>query len=92
MTRPRNILRPIHLQTSLPEDVKAHLDLHLYSELEGCIPKGAYQRFFLARIEEFFQSDVIDLGEYSGIHPKGRFLIRSNKANIEQLKLLLARE
>jgi hypothetical protein len=54
MRRP-NILRPIKLTTTLPEDIRAKLDLYLYSEVEGRVPKGAYQQFFIERIQEFFQ-------------------------------------
>jgi hypothetical protein len=52
--RPPNITRPVKLTTTLPEDIRAKLDLFLYSELEGRVPKGAYQAFFLERIREFF--------------------------------------
>jgi hypothetical protein len=48
------ILRPIKLTTTLPEDVYAKLKLYLYSDIEGRVPKGAIQRFLIARINEFF--------------------------------------
>lgn len=48
------IIRPVKLTTNLPEDVRAKLDLHLYSEVEGRVPFGAYQRFLVERIQEFF--------------------------------------
>lgn len=54
MPRRPNIERPAQLCLRLPETVKARLDLFLMSEAEGRIPKGAYQRFFLDRINEFF--------------------------------------
>lgn len=49
-----NIIRPTKLTMHLPEDVRARLDLYLFSPLEGRIPKGAYQRFIVERIQEFF--------------------------------------
>jgi hypothetical protein len=52
--RKPNILRPVHLHTTLPEDVWTQLTLYLYSEVEGKVPKGAYQKFILDRIREFF--------------------------------------
>lgn len=55
MRRP-NVIRPIKLNISLPEDIRAKLDLYLYSEAEGRVPMGAYQRFFIERINEFFSS------------------------------------
>lgn len=55
MRRP-NILRPTKLTLMLPEDIRAKLDLLLFSEVEGRVPKGAYQRFFIERINEFFEA------------------------------------
>lgn len=54
MSRPQNILRPIHLHTTLPEDLWLKLSAYLYSHAEGRVPVGAYQRFICARIREFF--------------------------------------
>jgi hypothetical protein len=49
-----NIIPPTHLRTALPADVRAKLDLYLYSEAEGRVPHGAYSRFLAERITEFF--------------------------------------
>lgn len=46
--------RPTSLHISLPVSLRARLDLHLYSGLEGRIPKGAYQTFISERIREYF--------------------------------------
>lgn len=54
MNRKRHVLRPIKLTTTLPEDVWAKLNLHLYSQVEGRVPQGATQAFLIARINEFF--------------------------------------
>ena len=40
---------------SLPEDLKARLDLHLYSEIEGCIPRGALSNLMAQLVREFFE-------------------------------------
>lgn len=58
MRRP-NILRPVPLTTTFPEDIRARLDLHLYSEAEGRVPKGAIQKFLIARIREYFDQSTI---------------------------------
>ena len=55
MARQPDILRPIRLNTTIPGDLRARLDLHLYSEVEMRVPKGAYQRFICERIREFFE-------------------------------------
>lgn len=53
MKKPK-IIRPTKLTLMLPEDIRAKLDLHLYSTVEGRVPFGAYQRFFIERITEYF--------------------------------------
>jgi len=65
MSRPQNILRPVKLTTTLPEDVHSKLTLYLYSEVEGMVPRGAYQSFICDRIREFFEHKRLDIG--SGI-------------------------
>lgn len=47
------IQRPIPLTTALPEDLHERLTEHL--KVGGRLPKGAYQRFIVARIEEYFK-------------------------------------
>jgi hypothetical protein len=54
VARPPSIIRPVRLSTTLPEDIRARLDLYLYSEVEGRVPLGAYQKFIIERIREFF--------------------------------------
>lgn len=49
-----NIIRPIKLTTTFPEDIRAKLDIHLFSPSEGRVPQGAIQRFLLERIREYF--------------------------------------
>lgn len=65
MSRPPNIQRPIKLTTTIPEDLRVQLDLHLFSEVEGRVPQGAYQTFLCDRIREFFAYKRFDTG--SGI-------------------------
>lgn len=54
MARPPNIQRPVALKLKLPADIRGRLDLHLFSAVEGRVPKGAYQEFFIDRINEYF--------------------------------------
>jgi hypothetical protein len=54
MARPPAVLRPVSLHTGLPEDLHAKLTLYLYSESEKRVPRGAYQKFIIDRIVEFF--------------------------------------
>jgi hypothetical protein len=39
----------------LPEDVRAKLDILLWSAVEKRVPLGAYQAFFLERIRDYFE-------------------------------------
>lgn len=54
MSRRPNIIPSVKLTTRIPMDVMVKLDSFLYSEVEGRIPLGAYQKFFVERIQEFF--------------------------------------
>lgn len=54
MPRPRNIVRQLPLNVHLPEDIRTRLDLHLFSELEGRVPMGAYQRFLTQLLSDYF--------------------------------------
>lgn len=53
MPRPANIIRPSHLKTSLPEDLRARLDLHLWSASEGRVPMGAYQQLIVMLLTQY---------------------------------------
>lgn len=55
MSRPKLLTRPKHLTISLPSDVLEKLNRFLHSDRTGGVPKGAHQRFFVERIEEFFR-------------------------------------
>lgn len=54
MPRRPNIERPEQLEISLPESEKARLALLLWSEAEGRVPYGAYSKFFLSLLREYF--------------------------------------
>lgn len=55
MARPKNTIRTIQKNIALPEDVVAQMELHLFSEVEGCIPHGAQSEFLAGLIREFFK-------------------------------------
>lgn len=64
--------RPTKLTTSLPESVRGRLDIHLFSEAQGRVPKGAYQEFLEERINEFFAWKILDLHPFG--FPEGYFI------------------
>jgi len=86
MSRRPSVIRPTLLHLALPEDVRAKLDLHLFSPLEGRVPKGAYQAFFLERIANFFDSRRLDLSLY-GLPPG--YYVRGPREMVERLEALL---
>jgi len=88
MTRGRrpNIEPSVATNLHLPETIRTRLDLILFSELEGRVPKGAYQRFFLERLQEFFTTKSADLSALLGLAP-GSCIV---KARPEALLLLEA--
>lgn len=66
MGRRPNILRTVSIHTFISEDLRAKLDLHLYSDLEGRVPNGAYRRFLEDRIKEFFERAQLDVSQFTG--------------------------
>lgn len=51
MPRPRKTDRPIEKNLSLPSSLVARVELELYSDLEGKVPFGAWQRYVTGLIE-----------------------------------------
>jgi hypothetical protein len=64
MPRRPNIDPPVSLLLKLPESLRARLDLLLFSELEGRVPKGKYQEFFIERMKEYFEHRPLALEAY----------------------------
>lgn len=58
MPRRPNVIPSIKLTTHIPLDIMNRLNAHLFSPVEGCIPKGAYQKFLVERIKEFFEKET----------------------------------
>ena len=51
MARPKKTDRPIEKNISLPQSIVARVELELFSELEGRVPFGAWQRYIVGLIE-----------------------------------------
>lgn len=83
MPRKPDLDRPVPLKLMLPETKRCRLDLFLFSELEGRVPKGKYQEFFIERMDEFFDWERMDLSPYG--FPAGYF-IAGPKEMLEQVK------
>lgn len=51
MARPKKTDRPIEKNLSLPSSIVARVELELFSELEGRVPFGAWQKYIVGLIE-----------------------------------------
>lgn len=90
MTRGRkpNVEPTSAINLHLPESLRTRLDLILFSELEGRVPKGSYLRFFSARLVEWFEYRTLDLGPYLNSLP-GTHVISGRPATLEALRAAL---
>jgi hypothetical protein len=55
MPRPKKTIRPVQFHCNLPEDLKAALELSLWSTVEGRVPQGAYQEFLCDAIRRHLE-------------------------------------
>lgn len=83
MPRPASATPKSLFRAYLPLELRAKIDLALFSELEGKVPLGDYSAFLEARIREYFEWEVLDLEPYG--HPAGHF-VKAPRAMIEWLK------
>lgn len=58
--RPPHVLRPVKLTTNLPEDLRAKMDIHLFSTVENRVPHGAYSKFLAELVKQFFDGKTPD--------------------------------
>lgn len=86
MPRKPDLDRPTQLLLKLPETWRARLDLALLSDLEGRVPKGKYQEFFIERMREHFEWKTLDLSLHG--FPQGYF-VRGPAEMIERLERAL---
>lgn len=63
------IIPSVKLTLMLPSDVMLRMNLHLYSEALGRVPKGAYQKFLSELINEFFaKAGQFQAGASTDVH------------------------
>lgn len=55
MARRHNVLRPVKYHITLPEDLAARIDIHLFSAVEGRIPHGALASFMAEAVRNYFE-------------------------------------
>lgn len=69
MTSARRITKSSSLDVHLDERLRTNLDVQLYSEAEGRVPKGAYKAFFNDLLVRHFTQRPLDLAPYLGTEP-----------------------
>ena len=86
MTRGRRpALEPsIATNLHLPESIRTRIDLLLLSDVEQRVPKGAYQRFFLGLVQDFFTLKTQDIGTWLGL-PPGQCIVRAHPDHLAKL-------
>ena len=68
MPRPRNTIRPVEIRLSLPETVRAQMDVELFSELEGRVPYGARTQFVQQLVQDYFRRKA-EAAAVAGVPP-----------------------
>ncbi len=73
-----------HIHTTLPPELATRLELFLWSESEGRVPKSAMQSFLIQRISEYFNMRELDLAPYLGTLP-GELVVSGNDHTLSRL-------
>ena len=88
MPRRPNIIPKHKLTLWVPEDLKARMDLKLFSSLEGKIPLGSYTDYFAQLLRQDLDWEVLDLSPFTGAQP-GTQIIAGPPTSLQRLKELL---
>lgn len=73
-----------HIHTTLPPNLADRLELYLFSDSEGRVPKAALQQFLIERISEFFTNRTVDLAPYLRTNP-GEVIVSANEHSMFKL-------
>lgn len=84
----KNLIPSSHLHLRMREDLRAQLDLILFSEVEGRVPKDGYKSFFEARVSEFLSSRQLDLAPWADVAP-GTIFVRGTPEALRVLEKTL---
>lgn len=76
------------INISIDEKLMARLDIEMFSEAEGRIPRGSYKRVFEMLLRRFWSWKELDLAPYLGTLP-GEAMITAAPAVLDRLKTLL---
>ena len=62
MARPKKTIPTVVIKACIPEDLAAKVRLVCYSEVEGKIPQGALQEFFVQLLQDYFNTTTAGKG------------------------------
>lgn len=88
MPRRAAIIPNRSFHTTVPDDLLAKLDLLLWSDVEQCVPRGAYQTFLCDKIRETLEHRPLDLAPYAGTL-SGQYVLHAHPTIIRMLEILL---
>lgn len=88
MSKSPNMIPSQQLNVALPLPLYAQLGAHLYSELEGRVPYGAYSRFLIDLLRGHFTENHLDLAPWVGSTP-GAFVLHGSPEAVTALHRLL---
>lgn len=83
MSRKPAAIPGVRLTLWLPLPLRSKLDLELVSEVESRVPRGDYSKFFIARIQEHFEWETLQLKALG--FPDGYF-VRGPREMIQTLQ------
>jgi len=86
--RPVAIRRSVPLEVALDEELRARLDIRLWSEAEQRVPKGAYKAYFDGLVSRDLATATLDLAPFAGTLP-GTALLRGTPEAVQTLETLL---
>lgn len=88
MAKHPNLIPSQPLNVALPLPLYTQLSAHLYSELEGRVPHGAFSRFMIDLLRGHFTAAHLDLAPFAGSIP-GAFIVQASPESIIVLQRLL---
>ena len=91
MSKRPNIIPSQQLNVALPLPLYSKLSAHLYSDLEQRVPHGAYSRFLIDLLQQFFSQSQLDLAPYVGTDP-GAFCVSGSPEAITVLQSIFRGE
>lgn len=84
--RRKKVIPSVRLNLALPITLRSQIDLKLFSDLEGRVPEGAYQKLFSRLIRQDLEWKELPLEPFG--FPSGMFVAGPEQA-IESLKQVL---